>query len=139
MVVQEGGALPKPAQRFSNAAFLGWTGRLRRQHPGPRSMRFTKRAVLALEGSRGQENILTLHPRLVSRETFIGVPMLSSRATKLNGTLVLLLTSMAIRTFLESSLAKVPRSSDLSPASSNRCTIILRASLSPWSCISAPC
>jgi len=33
VVVQEGGSNPKPAQRFSKGAFLGWAGKLRRAHP----------------------------------------------------------------------------------------------------------
>ncbi len=33
VVVQEGGTLPKPAQRIARGAFLSWATKLRRQHP----------------------------------------------------------------------------------------------------------
>jgi len=33
VVVQEGGTLPKPAQRIAKGAFPGWAAKLRRQHP----------------------------------------------------------------------------------------------------------
>jgi transposase len=34
VVCQEGGANPKPAQRFGKAAFLVWAARLQAKHPG---------------------------------------------------------------------------------------------------------
>ena len=50
VVLQEGGANPKPAQRFKKEAFLGWAARLKNKS-GARFTPSMKRAGLVLDCS----------------------------------------------------------------------------------------